>query len=475
VTSAFDEVRVPRLVLAGTGSTTGKTVVSAGIVSAFKRRGLRVKPFKVGPDFTDAAYLAKVAGAPCRHLDPWLLGTEAILQSLHRGCCEGDIAVVEGMLGLYDSWGAGTEGSTAELAKLIGSPVILVLDVSGTVQSAAAIALGLKSADTKVRINGVILNRVENDQHQRWVEEAVWRVSKIPVLGSIPVLPELFIPEEDGGLTPPGELPGFEDRINSLADVTERHVDIDLLMRIAERATPLTLIPKERTPSLDGITEPVRLGVAYDDAFNLYYPENLELLTEAGAEVVPFSPLLDHNLPRVDGVYLAGAASERFASRLSENTRMLESLREANRDGVPIYAECGGLGYLAESLVGPDEQELPMAGLLPLKVGVETGPLQMGYRQIRTLVDCLVAPAGHAMRGHEYHWSRIRGGSELQPAYQLWDPSGDLVRTGGYARAGLLASNIHLHFGQNPELGVNLLRACRHVLAEEVRLEVAGS
>jgi cobyrinic acid a,c-diamide synthase len=462
LTSAFEEVRVPRLVFAGTGSTTGKTVVTAGIMSALRRRGLRVKPFKVGPDFTDAAYLAKVAASPCRHLDPWLLGAEAILQSLHRGCVEGDVAIVEGMLGLYDSWGAGTEGSTAELAKLIGSPVILVLDVSGMVQNAAAIALGLKSVDSKVRINGVILNRVENDQHRRWVEEAVWRISKIPVLGAIPMLPELFIPEEDGGLTPPSEVPGFGDRMQALAVATERYVDVDLLLRIAESATPLTMIPRVPMISFDVAGEPVRLGVAYDDAFNLYFPENLELLADAGAEIVPFSPLLDHNLPRVDGVYLAGAASDRFASRLSENTGMLESMREANLDGVPIYAECGGVGYLADVLVGPDGADFPMVGLLPLRVEVQAGPRQMGYRQVSIVVDCLLGPAGQAMRGHEYHWSRILGGSELHPAYELRDPSGELACTGGYARPGLVASNIHLHFGQNPELALNLLRACRH-------------
>jgi cobyrinic acid a,c-diamide synthase len=452
-------------VLAGAGSNTGKTTLTAGIIAAFRRRGLNVRPFKVGPDFTDAAYLAHVAGQPCRNLDPWLLGSEVIMQSFHRGCAEGDLAVVEGMLGLFDSWGAGTAGSTAQLSKLINSPVILVLDVAETVQNAAAVALGMRSVDPDVRIAGVILNRIHDAEHARWVEEAVWELSKLPVLGSVPLLGELDIPEARGMLTPVEQNPAFEEGIDALVAAVERHVNLDVLLRIAERAQPLRDIPRAAPIPA---SESVRLGVGYDDAFSLYYPENLEILAEAGAEIIPFSPLADHNIPRVDGVYLAGAASERFAAQLSGNTRMLESLREASLDGVPVYAECGGLMYLAES-VSFDGDAYPMAGLLPISIEADAGARRMGYRQLRAIDDCMVAAKGQGLRGHEYHWSRITNGKHngLRAAYELSDPSGYLSGHEGYARPGLLASNIHLHFAQNPELALNLLRACAHLQSSE--------
>ncbi len=456
MTSGHDEVHTPRLVLAGAGSSTGKTTLTAGLLAAYRRRGVRVKPFKVGPDHEDSAMLAKAAGSPCRNLDPWILGRDAILRSFHRGCVDADLAVVEGMLGLYDSWGAGTEGSTGELSKLIEAPVVLVLDVASTVQSAAALALGFKSMDPRVGIAGVILNRVADDNHARWVEEAVWRQAKIPVLGAIPALGELSLAEDQPGTGPSGVDGGGMDR---LVAAIERNLDLDLLQRIAEKARPVRMIPRASTPALSDADSGVRLGVAYDEAFNLYYPENLEILSEAGAEIVPFSLLHDSHLPNVDGVYLAGASSDRYAQELSRNAGMRESVRQARDDGMSFYAECGGLMYLARAVVGADGEELEMAGLLPLRVRPETGVRQMGYREMRTLDDCILAPRGHSLRGHELHWSKVTNGNGgVAYAYELFDPSGYRVGHEGYTAPGVLATNIHLHFGQDPQLALNLLR-----------------
>ena len=458
MTSGYDEVHTPRLVLAGAGSSTGKTTVTAGMLAAYRRRGVRVTPFKVGPDHVDAARLAKAAGNPCRNLDPWILGKDTILRSFHRGCVDSDLAVVEGMLGLYDSWGAGTEGSTAELSKLIEAPVVLVLDVASTVQSAAALALGFKSMDPRVGIAGVILNRGVDESHARWVEEAVWQQAKIPVLGAIPALGEMSSAHDqpaDGA-----EDPGEEDR---LVAAIERHLDLDLLQRIAENARPLRMIPRVSTPVLADADSGVRLGVAYDEAFNLYYPENLEILSEAGAEIVPFSLLHDSHLPNVDALYLAGASSDRYAEELSRNGGMRESVRQAHDAGLPIYAECGGLMYLARAVVGPSGEELDMAGLLPLRVRPETGVRQMGYREMRTLDDCILAARGHSLRGHELHWSKVgNGNGGVTYAYELFDPSGYRVGHEGYTAPAVLATNIHLHFGQDPQLALNLLRPGVH-------------
>jgi cobyrinic acid a,c-diamide synthase len=461
LTSGYDEVHVPRLVLAGAGSSTGKTTLTAGLIAAFRRRGLRVKPFKVGPDHLDAAYLAHVAGNPCRNLDPWILGRDAILRSFHRGCTDADIAVVEGMLGLYDSWGAGTKGSTAELSKLIEAPVILVLDVASTVQSAAALALGFKSMDPRVGIAGVILNRVADDAHARWVEEAVWKEAKVPVLGWLPTLGELSIAADERGPAPMGESPEFDTAIEVLAAAIERHLDLDVLMRIAEKSRPVRMIPRLEVPVLNDADAGVRIGVAYDEAFNLYYPENLEILSEAGAEIVTFSPLHDRHLPSLHGVYMAGASSDRYAVDLSRNSSMRESLRRAHDDGMPIYAECGGLMYLSGVVVGPKGEDVEMAGLLPLRVRPETGVRQMGYREMRTLEDCVLAGRGRSLRGHELHWSSVTNGTgKVTYAYELFDPSGYRAGHEGYTKPGLLASNIHLHFGQDPELALNFLRRC---------------
>jgi cobyrinic acid a,c-diamide synthase len=436
------------LVLAGAGSGGGKTLITAGVIAAFRERGMRVKPFKVGPDFVDAAYLARVAQEPCRNLDPWILGADAILQSFHRGCSEADVAVVEGMLGLHDSWGSAMEGSTAELSKTIKAPVLLILDVKDTIQSAAAVALGFKNVDPAVRIAGVILNRVENEDQGRWIEEAVWRLAKVPVLGSIPELAEL----RQG-------VAGSEIEAKTLREVMERYIDLNLLRRIAGRAQALT-VP---APALvRPIGAPVRLGVAYDDAFRLYYPENLELLSEAGAEIVPFSLLLDHNVPRVDGIYIAGGSTERFAAGLALNTRMLESVREAHEEGTPIYAECGGLMYLAELVINPDGRRHRMAGLLPLTIEAAGDVKHLGYREATTMQDCVLAPKGESLRGHEYHWTRITARESTQPAYELSDANGYRIGHEGYARPGILASNIHVHFGQKPELAMRFLEACSH-------------
>jgi len=462
VSHAFDEVSIPRIVLAGAGRGSGKTTLTAGIIAAYRRRGLRVKPFKVGPDFVDAAYLAHVAGAPCRNLDPWILGSERILQGFHRGSIDGDLAVVEGMQGLYDAGGTGGAASTAELSKLIQAPVVLVLDVGETIQSAAAMALGFRVVDPGVQIAGVILNRVRDEQHAEWVEEAVWRLAKVPVLGWLPMIEEITIPLVAGALTPVTLYPDFAGRVQALADAVERRIDLDVLRRIAERSHPLPSIPRREPIHMVEIQDsPLRLGVAYDDAFDLYYPENLELLSEAGAEIVAFSPLDDSSVPDVEGLYLAGAWSEPLARRLATNWRMLESIRAAHDDGMPIYAECGGLAYLSRVMLASDGDEYPMAGILPIDVRVDGRGRAMGYREMRPVRDCMVAPAGMALRGHELSTGVISAAPvSLQPAYELFDPTGFGIGLEGFVRPGLMATNIHLHFGQEPALARNLLRAC---------------
>ena len=347
----LDEVRTPRLVIAGTASNVGKTILTAGLIAAFKSRGLTVQSFKVGPDYIDAAYLAHVSGRPCRNLDSWMLGEGALRQVLAQGVLGVDLALVEGMLGLFDGRGGSTNGSTADVARIIKAPVVLVIDVNDMTESAAAVALGFKSFAESPRIAGVLLNNVRSDSHRRRAEDAIWDIAKLPVLGALRAMPQLDIPQREHGLLPVTENKEWDRMIGVLSETIDRDVDLDLLLRIANKAELVPLVPKKIFQGKPDAGRTVRMAVAYDDAFNFYYPENLELLEEHGAQVVPFSPLEDDHLPQdAAGIYLGGGFPEIFVEPLAKNRSMAESIQRAYRSGIPIYAECGGLMYLGRSL-----------------------------------------------------------------------------------------------------------------------------
>ena len=459
----LDEVRTPRLMIAGTASSVGKTTITAGLIAAFKTRGLTVQAFKVGPDFIDPAYLAHVSGRPCRNLDSWMLGEGALRQVLAHGSVGADLALIEGMMGLFDGRGGNAEGSTAEVAATTRAPVVLVIDVGRMGESAAAIAMGFKSYAGSQKIAGVLLNNVGSDGHRRSVEEAIWNGAKLPVVGALSAMPELGIPERQLGLLPVLENKAWDRMIAVLSEAIERQVDLDLLLRIAQKAELLPLVPKKMFQGKPSPMPPVRIAVAYDEAFNFYYPENLELLEEQGAEIVPFSPLEDGELPAdVAGVYLGGGFPEVFAEPLASNQAMAESLQRAHRGGMPIYAECGGLMFLSRSLETESGVRHRMVGLVPVDVEMDGEVHRFGYRQILTLEDSLLSPRGQFFRGHEFHWSRIKNQDPaIKPAYQMTNAEGDVIGYEGVVMPNLLASYVHLHFGQNPMLVEKLLLHCR--------------
>ena len=463
----LDEVRTPRLVVAGTASNTGKTILTAGLIAAFKSRGLTVQSFKVGPDYIDAAYLAHVSGRPCRNLDSWMLGEGALRQVLAQGALGADLALVEGMLGLFDGRGGSTDGSTADVARIIKAPVLLVIDVGEMAESAAALALGFKSYGESPKIAGVLLNNVRSDAHRRIVEDAIWDHAKLPVLGALRAMPQLDIPQRARGLLPVTENREWDRMIGVLAETIDRDVDLDLLLRIANKAELVPLVPKKVFQGKPDGGRTVRLAVAYDDAFNFYYPENLELLEEHGAEIVPFSPLEDEQLPQdVAGVYLGGGFPETFVEPLAKNHALAESIQRAYRSGIPIYAECGGLMYLARSLRTASGKTHDMAGVIPVDVEMDGEIRRFGYRQLLTLEDNILSPVGQFYRGHEFHWSRIiahNGG--LKPAYQMQNAEGDVIGYEGFVAPNLLASYVHLHFGQNPLLVDKFVQHCREYAA----------
>jgi len=320
----LDEVRTPRLVIAGTASNVGKTILTAGLIAAFKARGLTVQSFKVGPDYIDPAYLAHVSGRPCRNLDSWMLGEGALRQVLAQGALGADLALVEGMMGLFDGRGATSDRSTADVARIIKAPVLLVIDVGSMGESAAAVALGFKNYAESPKIAGVLLNNVGSEGHRRSVEDAIWDTAKLPVLGALRTMPALDIPQRQLGLLPVTENKEWQRMIGVLSEAVASDVDLDLLLRIASKAELVPLVPKKVFLGKPDGGPRVRLAVAYDDAFNFYYPENLELLEEHGAEIVPFSPLEDTHLPQdAAGVYLGGGFPEIFVEPLAKNRSMV--------------------------------------------------------------------------------------------------------------------------------------------------------
>ncbi len=463
----LDEVRTPRLVIAGTASNVGKTILTAGLIAAFKARGLTVQSFKVGPDYIDAAYLAHVSGRPCRNLDSWMLGEGALRQVLAQGVLGVDLALVEGMLGLFDGRGGNTDGSTADVARIIKAPVVLVIDVNDMTESAAAVALGFKTFAESPRIAGVLLNNVRSDSHRRRAEDAIWDIAKLPVLGALRAMPQLDIPQREHGLLPVTENKEWDRMIGVLSETIERDVDLDLLLRIANKAELVPLVPKKVFQGKPDAGRTVRLAVAYDDAFNFYYPENLELLEEHGAKVVPFSPLEDDHLPQdAAGIYLGGGFPEIFVEPLAKNRSMAESIQRAYRSGIPIYAECGGLMYLGRSLRTDSGAIERMAGVIPVDVEMDGEIHRFGYRQLLTLEDSILSSRGQFYRGHEFHWSRINGhNGDLKPAYQMQNAEGDVIGYESFVAPNLLASYVHLHFGQNPVLVDKFVQHCREYTA----------
>ena len=465
-----ERTSIPTLVVAGTGSGAGKTTVSLGLVGAFRRRGRTVQTFKAGPDFVDCAYLAHASRRPCRNLDSWMLGRHGVVHSFAHGVQEADCAVVEGTMGIFDGHGRGTgegtvagsfPGSTAELARLIGAPAVLVVDVSSSAETAAAVALGVRRLDPALDLIGVVLNNVPSAYRRRVVEDAVWESAGLPVLGALPRMPNVQIPEVRTGLLPVTQNANVDPALDELSRAVERHCDLDLIERLMARARPVSAPSRPRPGPAGGA--PVRVGVAFDDAFCFYYAENLELLEEAGAEVVTFSPLEDRLLPRdLDAVYMGGGVSEMFVPRLAANHSFIDSLRRAHARRVPIYAECGGLLYCARTLHTSDGNVHSMAALLPVDVALEAGLLHTGYRELRIAADGILGAEGTTLRGHEFHFARLLAGAQPgSHAYSVHDVEGEPLGPEGWTTPNLLASLVHVHFGQDPGLARRLVDAAR--------------
>ncbi|HOO04409.1 MAG TPA: cobyrinate a,c-diamide synthase [Methanomassiliicoccales archaeon] len=443
----------PRVVIAGERSGTGKSTVTIGLLMALRRKGLRVQPFKVGPDFLDPMHHTRAAGRPSRNLDTWMFPSY-VPQAFANGMRGADMGVIEGVMGMHDGLdGRSEEGSTAHLAKTLRAPVVLVLDARASARSLGAVALGLQAYDPEVTVAGVIFNNVAGGRHLETLEDALR--GEIPCLGGIPSAEDMGLESRHLGLVPAGEVRD-EGRYEAIRRTVEGNVDMDALRAVAEAAPPLELPPPL---PLDA---PVRakVGVAMDEAFNFYYQDNLDLLRAHGAEVVPFSPLRD-SLPAVDGLYFGGGYPELFAEGLQANEGMREAVRAFAEDR-PVYAECGGLMYACSELVDLEGRRWRMSGLFDAEVTMAPRLEALGYVEVRMVRDCLLGRAGTVVRGHVFHYSRVtRAGGAF--AYDLGKAKGIAGAADGLVRGNALASYAHLHFGTDPALADNLVTACaRH-------------
>jgi cobyrinic acid a,c-diamide synthase len=458
----------PRVVVAGLSGDGGKTLVALGIAGALRARGKSVAPFKKGPDYIDAAWLGAATGRPGRNLDTFLQGPEALGAVLGRGV-PADLALVEGNRGLFDGSDAAGTHSTAELAKRLRAPIVLVVDVTKATRTVAALILGCRALDPEVPLAGVVLNRVATPRQERIIREALAAAGGPPILGALPRLGGDPLPGRHLGLVTAAEHPRTREAIGAAARLVETHLDVDALLGIARGAGTLEL--PERLRPAGG--PPVRIAVLRDEAFSFYYPENLEALEEQGAELVFFSALRGDPLPDVDALYVGGGFPELYAGKLADNEILRASLRAAVAGGLPVYAECGGLMYLAKELRA-DGVAYPMAGVLDLVVEQTPRPHGHGYVEARVERGNPFFENGDRLRGHEFHYSRPCGGED-RPVTVLGLERGTGMGDGrdGIVSGRLWASYMHLHALGTPAWAPRLVGLARTHQSERPEISAA--
>ena len=451
----------PTVVVAGVRSGVGKTTIATGIMGALTRRGYAVQPFKAGPDYIDPSYHQLACGVPSRNLDTWLLPHPTVLELYGKAAARRQISVVEGVMGLFDGHSSlDEEGSTAQLAKLIGAPVILVADASSVARSVAAEVLGYQQFDPDLNVAGVILNGVGSPAHLAFCQPQIEATTGLPVLGYLPRRAEFEQPERHLGLIPTVEGTVARQWYDALTAQIEETIDVGRIAELAGQCaapSPSSDAPQVYPPE----PQPKRavIAVAQDKAFNFYYQDSLDLLEAWGAEIVPFSPLEDASLPEgAGGVYLGGGFPEMFAAELSANRPMLDSVRQAAERGIPIYGECGGLMYLGRSLTGFDEVAYPMAGLVPAESAMSQSRLSLGYREVEACADGPLLATGQQVRGHEFHWSTLeQPPQDDESVYRVVNQGG---RPDGFRVGSVWATYVHVHLGSAPGLAPRFVETC---------------
>jgi cobyrinic acid a,c-diamide synthase len=453
--------KIPRIVIAATASGVGKTTATVALIGAMRARGLKVVPFKCGPDYLDPTYHERAAGVRSHNLDGWMMDRDAVIATFARASADADIAVIEGMMGLFDSaTPTGDDGSTAQIAKWLDAPVILVTDASGVARTIAAVAAGFARFDPAVRVAGMICNRVGGRGHLDLLRAVQ---PEVPIVGGFPANAELAFPERHLGLLMADESNVPQRLIDGWSRLAAEWLDLDAIVEIA-RSAPALVGRASDAKQIDSSSRPrCRIGVAYDAAFHFYYEDNLNRLRSLGAEIVNFSPIHDRELPEVDSLYYGGGYPEAFARELSSNTAMLAAVRSfASRGGV-IYAECGGLMYLTDAIRTLDGARWPMAAII-LGVAAMSEKLQaIGYVEVETCADSILGPARTRFRGHQFRHSTLEGadrGDRIDTIYNVAPRWGGAPFAEGYRVGNVLASYVHAHWASNPAIAEALINAC---------------
>jgi len=419
--------------------------LTLGLIGTFRARGLQVTPFKKGPDYIDPLWHSYAADWSCRCLDTFFMGTDPVRRIFQENSRKGILSLIEGNRGLFDGMDDLGTHSTAELAKSLGAPVVLVLDCTKSTRTLAALVLGCKVFDPSVTLSGVVLNRLGSARQESLVRTAIERDAGVPVLGAIPRLSGFQFLERHLGLVPPSEHPEASRVLEAVTEAIKQHVDLDRLLDIAGSAVTLAPPATEETKA-EALAETVRIGVIRDAAFTFYYPENLEQLEQLGAELVFIDALSDPELPPIDALYIGGGFPETHAEQLSGNATFRRSVRSRALAGLPVYAECGGLTYLSES-IKVEGTAYPMVGVFPVSFEIAPRPQGHGYTKMEVDRPNPFFPVGISFRGHEFRYSRVldRASGQLDTAYRVCRGTGFADGRDGLVRANVLASFCHIH------------------------------
>jgi cobyrinic acid a,c-diamide synthase len=450
---------IPRLLISATGSGAGKTTATIALMGALRARGMRVAAFKCGPDYLDPTYHRRAAGVSSHNLDGWMMDRASVLATFARASEGADIAVIEGMMGLFDgATPTSDEGSSSEIAKWLAAPVLLVVDASGMARTVAAIAHGFSHFDPRLKLAGLICNRVGSRGHLDLLRAAS---VEVPVLGGFSSETRFAFPERHLGLLSADEKNVAQPLFDAWADMAAQWLDLDAIIAIAQSAPLLNGLEAAGLWPRSGARAPrCRIGVAYDDAFHFYYEDNLRRLEAAGAELVRFAPTREAQLPDVHGLYFGGGYPEALVAELSGNRAMIDAVRSFARNGGPIYAECGGLMYLSDGIRTLEGRTWPMVGLVAGEAVMSERLQALGYVEVETRGESILGPAGMRMRGHQFRYSTLTSTPErMERVYAVrprWgEPFGE-----GYRSGSVLASYVHVHWASNPNVAEAFVNSC---------------
>ncbi|NVM05009.1 MAG: Ni-sirohydrochlorin a,c-diamide synthase [Candidatus Helarchaeota archaeon] len=453
-------MNTPRILIAGTGSSVGKTTIATGIMKSLNYKGLKVQPFKVGPDFIDPSYHSIATNRPSRNLDSFLMSEAQIRWSFSHASKNSDIAIIEGVRGLYEGLNAISDiGSTAHIAKILKAPIILVIDIRGITKSAAAYILGFKQLDPDVNIAGIILNKFSTRKHAEKTVRAIEKYTKIPVIGTIPNEMEQVLQQRHLGLIPMAEFKGKQEIITNMGGLINENVDIEQILDIANKTEEIKEVKEPLWNKNEELSKQrIRIGIAKDSAFNFYYQDNLDAFSENGAKLIEFSPVKGETLPEADCFLIGGGFPEIYSQEISQNTNFLKDLKNTVMENLPVYAECGGLMILSSKLVTTTGDKYQFANIIPSNIIMMTQRQGLSYVEGITTKNHPFLPPNSLIKGHEFHYSKLNEISNTIFGYKIRRGKGIDGSNDGICINNTLASFLHIHIASNPNFAIDFLK-----------------